>query len=157
MLLQEKENLYTDYCLELNQFYPESKHMTSAEAIENFYEYCRDDRTKWINLFWEQKLVGFVVFLKFENEIHVAEVYVKPEYRKRGLVTDTILDYISRHDTLYSAVILEKNEYAKQFWTKLFTKAGYHKVELISEKEIPYGKLYGWRINKNRKNTHAEK
>lgn len=60
--------------------------------------------------------VGFLLV----NKGYVIGIYIKPEYRRRGLARNAILEYLKNGGIINSLEILNCNIIARYFWESLF-------------------------------------
>ena len=135
---EEKQELYRRYVNELEQYAPLPCRNT-AEIREDCDYYINTPGAAWINIFDPEtdKLAGFLIIGKspeekhFQTERSIAQAYILPKYRRRGLMTKAVKDYVSRHRTTYSLLVLKKNTYAAAFWENLFGKMGYRPMEIF--------------------------
>ena len=153
--LRRKHALYQKYIRELDTFRDTPIQMPENEVRKTCEEYIQASNSFWHNIYdpASKKLVGFVIIGKEFPEKHpdslrsVAQAYVLPEFRKKGLMTAVMSKYMkkSNHKGIYSLLILEGNEYAKGFWKKFFEKEGYEEVPLAPDPE-GYGEaiLFGY-------------
>ena len=137
-IYEEKHALYQKYVKELNTFRKTSVQMPENEVRKTCDEYIQASNSSWHNIYDPESkaLVGFLIIGKEFPEKHpdslrsVAQAYVLPEYRKKGLMTAAMEDYMTRHRGIYSLLILTGNEYAKYFWSRFFRNEGYEEVTL---------------------------
>ena len=131
-LFEDKHRLFWAYVQELNTFRPGNEE-TEEEAREVCDRYISSPDCTWKNIFAPdtQELVGFLILGKAGKEKHpdseraIAEAYVAPEYRGKGLMRECFLDYKSRHRCVYSLLVLKNNEKALEYWKKLFEEMHY--------------------------------
>ena len=75
----------------------------------------------------EGKTVGLLCY----TDNYIDCLYIKPEYRRRGLASGTILEWYKRQKGKEIRLhIIKKNKVALKFWTSLF------ELEPIEENEI---------------------
>lgn len=136
-IFEEKQNMYLDFCQELNQYKRKIKnHISTAEALEAFDYYVNTDKVKWINIFDNGKLAGFLIIGKEEGEKHpdsdysIAQAYVDPAHRRRGLMTREASRYLYDHPGKVSVLILEHNLRAMRFWPWLFAENGFKSMPI---------------------------
>ena len=113
------------------------------KAIANFFiffvkliykvihkEFTDNDRHVWLQFF------GFVIVGSHAPYSHpfsdysICEAYVLPEYRKRGLMTSVVCSLVEECPGKYSLLVLDHNEYAKNFWSKVFASMRYVPYDL---------------------------
>lgn len=140
-LYNDKHRLYADYVKELNKFRPGNE-ISEVEAREQCDHYISSSDCTWKNLFAADtgELIGFLIIGKVGAEKHpdaersMKEAYVVPEYRRKGLMKDVIVDYESRHHSTYSILVQSANEDAIRFWEKVYGDMNYKPVELDASK-----------------------
>ena len=135
-----KHGLYSKYIEELSQIAGVDKLMEGNECRKCCDEYISAKDSSWHNVFGQDgKLVGFLIIGKEVPERHpdalrsVAQAYVLPEYRSRGLMSAALSDYMSRHRGVYSILVLKDYTNAKEIWNHLFKKNGYRECGLDRE------------------------
>lgn len=138
-LYEEKQYLYRRYVDELDGFRETHMHMSEKECREICDSYIQSKISSWHNIYDQPesgRLVGFVIIGKEYPEKHpdslrsVAQAYVLPEHRGKGLMTAVMSDYLTRHKGVYSLLILKGNEAAVRFWKSFFGKEGYAETTL---------------------------
>ena len=136
-LFEDKHSLFWAYVQELNTFRP-GKEETEEEAREVCDRYISSPDCTWKNIFAPDtdELVGFLILGKGGKEKHpdsgraIAEAYVAPEYRGKGLMRACFLDYLNRHRCVYSLLVLKNNEKALEYWKNLFEEIHFRPREL---------------------------
>lgn len=131
---ETKHALYKEYCCELDLFRPIPLAPTDNVIDSWCDDYISGSDCTWRNIFDDdtQEMVGFLIIGKMGDEKHpesdysIAQAYVKPEYRKRGLMTRAVNEYITKHTGIYSLLVLRNNKKAASFWKNTFENAGYH-------------------------------
>lgn len=63
---------------------------------------------------------GFEVGFLLVNKGYVIGIYIKPEYRRRGLARKAIFEYLANNGTINRLEILDCNTVAHNFWESLF-------------------------------------
>ena len=127
-LYEKKHALYRKYVEELDKFRKKPLRLSEKECRQICDDYIQSSG----------ELVGFVIIGKNYPEKHrdslrsVSQAYVLPQYRKRGLMTAVMSDYLTRprHKGVYSLLVLEGNRYAAGFWRRFFRKEGYVETTL---------------------------
>lgn len=136
-IYQEKHVLYQEYAKELDEFRHNPIHVTEEEVWQWCEAYIEDKECSWKNIFSKTgELAGFLIIGKGGVEKHpdsdygIAQAFVAAKYRKQGLMTAAISDYIQRHVGTYSLLVLKNNKHAIEFWNKVFLDGNYKKVDL---------------------------
>ena len=152
-MYEDKQKLYADYLRELDTFTRVPMNISAEESRKICDDYIYSAKSSWHNIKDpdSDELVGFLIIGKEVPEKHpdsirsVAQAYVKPEFRKRGLMTAVMSDYMTRHKGVYSLLVIAGNTYAAEFWRNFFEKEGYHSVDLdhsiIKDRDLI---LYGY-------------
>ena len=63
---------------------------------------------------------GFDVGFLLVNIDYVIGIYIKPEYRRRGLAKKAVLEYLANGGTINRLEVLDCNTIAHNFWESLF-------------------------------------
>lgn len=63
---------------------------------------------------------GFDVGFLLVNKGYVIGIYIKPEYRRRGLARNAVLEFIKNGGIINRLEILDCNTIAHNFWGSLF-------------------------------------
>lgn len=130
--------LFKRYCEELLKEDPTISQYDYAElAIENLDKEC--DRPCFISV--SEEIAGFVVFMDEtestgDNDCHtyIGELFILPEYRKRGIAGKVVCDYIDslEYDTGFCYI---RNSYAGNLWIRLLNQKGY-RYDIFKEDEV---------------------
>ncbi len=76
----------------------------------------------------ENKIVGFIHFLVFEDYIDIVDIVVDDEYRKQGIGTNLLKSLENYHKTEILLEVSQNNEVAINFYLKNgFNKVGIRK------------------------------
>ena len=125
----ERLRLFTWYENELDMINGEP--VNDVPIIDLFCTLYTLKDTDWIDIKVEDGRVGFLV-IGYGNNTHpdadyyIQEAFVMNGYRKRGLMSRALSDYMKDHEGCYVYYVLRKNMEAKYFWNSFFKKAGYH-------------------------------
>lgn len=81
------------------------------------------------------QLAGFLIIGESPNchpdcDYFICQAYIKPEHRRKGLMTETLRKFIKEHPGTYCLDVLYGNVYARSFWFKFFKRAGYTDIDL---------------------------
>ena len=147
--IRERKRLFREYLAKLAPF----EHIQTAE--KNFQR--RMERPFFQTVFplvydikAKGKTAGFVIMGWGDNchpdaDFYVQDVYIRPDFRRQGLVRNFMENHFAKHPGIYSLLILNENIIAKMVWTKLFTNAGFSPCWLSDVGLTgPYCKQY-WR------------
>lgn len=121
-----------------------------CEVWEAFHSVYSAAYTEWIDIMQGGTPVGFLVIGYGDNchpdaDYYIEEAFVSSEYQRQGLMTKTIEEYITAHNGTYCYFTLRKNQYAKEFWEKIFRKLGYTPVTLWEMYDDDLTNQFGWR------------
>lgn len=119
---KKRYKLFSEYITEIRNLM--NKTIEPNEIHNMFQEIKKDMRkrnTEWIDI----GDVGFIIVGKSPNcnpscDYYIEECYITPEYRRQGLMTETIKDYVTDHNGTYCMFIINENAIAKKFWESLF-------------------------------------
>lgn len=148
---QIRYNMFRDYLQELQEI--EEYRYMSDEAILESYINARSGVTEfWMDIYPDEAdkcaarrtkhdIIGFWILGKNGNchpdaDYFIAEAYIKPEYRREGIMSDRISDWIEKHrktgnrNGKFCLFVLSKNEVAKKFWKHVFDRCGYEPYKL---------------------------
>lgn len=128
--MNKRERMYLDYKYELCAMdgldglrAPEEAYLLDVKATK-----LRPDLLEWIPIEVFHKEVGFLLiargepYAKHGEDYRIQETYVKPEYRKRGLMTSAVKSFFKGHPGRYSLEIMVSNPDAGDFWMNLIGK-----------------------------------
>ena len=132
-LMNIRRALLKDYLNELQTTYDIPP---LSEVMENdaYHEYMlqQKDNMEWIDIYANDgnKPIGFVMIASEpcyhpDVDYYIAEAYISPEFRRQGLMTTTVSEFINAHDGIYSLFVIKDNLKANSFWTRLFVNHGY--------------------------------
>lgn len=126
------ETLYEDYLRELEE-YEEEPFNTTAEEVLGEY---RAERCNMINLLFDEgKLAGFLIIGTAPNchpdcDYFIGQAYVRPESRRKGIMTSALSDFERKHHGRYCLDVLFRNFPARMFWFKRFKELEYTPITL---------------------------
>ena len=130
------------------------EHSSPNKKKTYYYSTRNNPYAKWIDIVDSDlnKPVGFLVIGTDPNchpdaDYYIQEAYISPEYRRKGLMSKAVSDFIKEHEGTYCLFIIDNNEIALKFWSAVFKKTKYKSVNL-SEIRVngPYS-LYGYKPN----------
>lgn len=138
--LTNREKMYLAYKRELCKLdgvnglkAPEEWYIRDADILQN------EPDAEWIPVKYENKEVGFLIIVKGKHlkrgeDYRIEETYVKPKYRRRGLMSKEIKLYLAKHPGKYSMQVMVNNPKALAFWApiicnKIYGKLGLHNNE----------------------------
>ena len=143
-------SLFCEYLRELDQIVGQAP-QTPSEDFAYYEEIISSDCTEWIDIwaYGERFPVGFLIVSREPNchpdaDFFIQESYIKPKFRKQGLMTATVSKFIKEHEGVYCLFILNNNVNAYQFWHNIFPKLNYHPYELYVCTGIDICTQYGF-------------
>lgn len=80
---------------------------------------------EWIPIKHDGKEVGFLVALSGELvhndtlDYYLWDAYVRPQYRRLGLMKQAVDNYVRNHQGVYGLVMMDINEWSHKFWGKV--------------------------------------
>ncbi len=131
----DRKSLYKDYLSEIEDIRGEK----FSEPEEEKNAWCDDYMIKsyytWIDIRYLDQIVGFLIIgtrpdCHPQCDYFIAQSYIRPGYRKRGLMTDAVTKYVDEHPGKYCMIILEKNTVAELFWSNLFKDLSYESFDI---------------------------
>ena len=146
----ERYKMYHEYMREILQMSDDEYSEKDTDKAFCFYL----DRTfiEWIDIYFGTRLVGFIIIGSYpechpDADRFIIQAYVQPEYRRRGLASDVVSEYIRNNPGTYVMDILKANEPARKFWFETFYKNGYESIVL---RPVEHGlgmdaKMYAWK------------
>lgn len=126
------ESLYEDYCRELESFLDVPLDIDAVEVVSGY----RKRRWNSIKLLFDEgMLAGFLIIGTAPNchpdcEYFIAQAYVAPESRRKGIMTKAVSEFVKDHRGKYCMDILYKNYSARIFWLTRFRELGYELIQL---------------------------
>ena len=154
-LYDQKQKLYMDYIKVLNTYRRGGEPVMSQDDAKDICDfYVNTDDAKRINIFADDgELAGFLIIGKHNKEVHkdadyaVAQAYIDPKYRHQGLMTEAVEDYVGNHPGVWSLLVMQRNNYAKEFWPNLFEKLGGRSIPMDMSDVVDDGDMlicFGW-------------
>ena len=131
---ERKIKLYTDYCLELEQYDPIAEDFPYDKAREVAESYYAHPAFDWISITDGDEEVGFLITAHdldvFGKGLYICEAYVEEAHRRKGLMTATVQKALSNCKTAHLVVHLETflGNPAASFWAHRLTEAGFKEV-----------------------------
>ena len=153
--------LFANYINELYDI--EGLPRLSKTEIQNLFNWIYNNPYfKWIDVrnlctssMSNDDVIGFLIIGE-EKECHpqadyyIAETYIMPEYRRRHIMSEVIMDFIKTYGGKYCLFIASQNSIAKQFWQKIFQQTNYVQFNLPERTNIepnPHFLQYGYMPN----------
>ena len=146
----ERLALFLAYAKEINEMAGWG-YKSPADYLAWFNEYLGRSYITWHDIECGGKKVGFYIIGQApechpDADYYIIQMYVKKEYRRRGLGKKAILDFISNHSGVYFLEIITNNATAHLFWADVFMSCGYDRAVLLY---ISHGEAnvyqYGWK------------
>lgn len=146
--------LYKRYGDELNEICPEPADLAEEQKQNVILEYIWNVRgcDQWIPILADGEEVGMLIMstppnCHPETDFYISQAYVLPEYRRRGLMSAALEEYMASHVGKYGLIILQGNEEAEKFWFRFFEKHGFEafSVQKIIALKDPDEREFGFR------------
>ena len=129
-LYRIRHKLYADYVKELEKIrnlpFPDS----NAEKRKWCQDYLDNSYYNWIDIRDNNsEIIGFLI-IGTKPDCHpdcdyfICQSYIIPENREHHFMTNTVYEFVTNHKGKYCLMILDSNEYANNFWFKLFKDLG---------------------------------
>lgn len=139
----EQYVLFEEYFKELEGFM-DKKNYTNKEVQEWFWLYHRKNCYEWINIYYANQIVGFLVIelpktLKAKEKLEItfglsdyfiAQSYIKKDYRRKNLMSSAVKQYVKQHPGKYGMIWLKRNAAAHKFWKHVFQDIDYTQTGL---------------------------
>lgn len=137
-LYDEKQKLFEDYIKELEIYKGAPIYRNNDDISRGCDAYMCSTDASWKNIHTDdgKTLAGFLIIGKSGTEKHpdsdfsIAEAYITPTFRHKGLMSGSVQDYVGRHPGTYSLLVYKRNRYALQYWNDIFACIGYTPVSL---------------------------
>ncbi len=163
-LYDQREQLYLQYARELGNYTDSLKeeNLSDGDVLKRARRLLPGgeigDCTEWIDIKKDGKIVGFLIMSTApdchpQTDYFLNQTFVLPEYRKQGLMSTTLKQFISEHPgKKYSIIIHRKNKWARTFWQAFFLTIGYTTMSLsrwdgYSEEKNPDSMLLGYEFD----------
>ena len=122
--------LFYRYCQEMTKIGELPFFDTQEEQEEAARSFIESPYALWIDLYDEDLIVGFLIIEFGENthpmtDYYIAQAYVTPEHRGKGIMKNAVQNFIKEHGGDYVLFVLLKNPNAEAFWRKIFAEMGY--------------------------------
>lgn len=146
LLVEKRLELFTSYIQELYQM--EEIKIPDIDDIKDRFDGIHSNPfMKWKDIYPDGHSanaknapddalpIGFIVIGQYpechpDADIYIAEVYLKPEYRRKHIMSDVVNGLVTLCGGSYCLFIASKNNVAKQFWFKVFDELGYEQFTL---------------------------
>ncbi len=158
-IIQKRIELYIAYVGHLGRYYPYLTTLSLKDKETDAMLYMNEEGTEWIDIKDGEEYVGFLIVSYNKENCHpdanfeICELYVNPEYRRKGLAAKTVKEYVYKHPGIYSLDILVGNNTASRFWYKIFKDLHAEYVNLQEVRgENEYIQLYGYRVTAKEEN-----
>ena len=135
-----REQLYLEYLAEIEKY---TERGSFPEGVEERREWARsylsDPGCIWIDLAppGELAIAGFLVVGKHgtehchpEADWFVCQSYVRPRYRRQGIMGRAVGGFVDAHAGTYALHVLRRNTAAQAFWATTFLGLGYTMVPM---------------------------
>lgn len=135
--------MYMDYCRELEQYFVKTEKMSRQNQRLTAEEYLHD---KYSRIIFARPNIAFLIMTRAGGDCHpmadyeISQLYVNPEYRRRGIAKDLVVNFVKSHGGTYALDVLKGNKPAEAFWNKITKENGWKNAwlpELRPENSIP--------------------
>ena len=116
------KNLLQSYLTELSRFddhVPDYKDETGQYAYPYLDDYWVEDARYPYLLYCDDQFAGFALVRKLDNYYEMAEFYVLPEFRLRGVGPGCATELFKRHTGMWRIGFNKQNNPSRQLWKKL--------------------------------------
>ncbi len=133
--ISEKETisrLLQPYLTELSQFPDENPDYKDANGIYLYPyldDYWQEESRYPYLLYADETLAGFALVRKDRGRWQMAEFYVLPEFRRRGLAMKCVDDIFRIHTGGWTITFNKHNNPSRQLWKKLADKLAVGDIE----------------------------
>ena len=125
-----KISMYVDYCIELDKYDPDEETYPINQAKQVAKEYLQRDDFVWTPIYDGIDEVGFLITADdlpfFGNGKYICEAYIRPDHRKRGLMTQTVQEMLKKCSIVHLEVFMANP--AIWFWTHMFSETGFKEI-----------------------------
>ncbi len=128
-----RENLYLEYRKEMDD-------MQGLRYNEQLYkadllDFLDERNNVWVPIVHNNEEIGFICMCAPpcchpDADWFLREAYIRPEFRRQGLMRKTLLMRLRSHPGRYCLFIMENNTPAQKCWHSAFQSAGYVPMEL---------------------------
>lgn len=123
-----KISMYEDYCIELDQYDPDEGIYPLDQARQVAGDYLRrSDEFTWTPIYDGPQEVGFLITAVnlpfFGDGLYVCEAYVRPDHRRKGLMTEAVQKMLKKCSIVHLEVFMANP--AIWFWKDRFHEAGF--------------------------------
>lgn len=142
--MNQQLKMFLEYIYELRRMRNES---VTDKEIYNMFEELQWEISQgfceWIDI----DGVGFIVIgrgLKCppDYDYYIIDTYIKPENRRKGLVSKTIKKYMNEHKGKYCLEIINANKAAKCFWKSVGELHIITDWHIDDKKSTPYWMMF---------------
>lgn len=133
--LSERQALYVAYRHELHDIAEDGFELEPEYTSRSFVRSAilNPDVYEWVDVVCNDEIVGFLLICLKPTacigcDLAIEAAYVKPEFRKQGLMTKAVTEYVTAHPCVWSLIVIRKNVHARKFWLNLFGNLGYKRI-----------------------------
>ena len=130
---QNKVSMYVDYCIELDKYDPYEGIYPLDQARFVAEEYLNRPDFRWTSILDGPREVGFLITAVdlpfFGKGLYICEAYVRPDHRRKGLMTDAVTEMLKKHRIVHLEVFSANP--AIWFWKQTLINAGF--TETVAE------------------------
>ena len=97
------------------EMYHAFRHVVDSYAFPIMKRWGESSGT-YRHIMYHGRPVGFLLVI----DNYIDAIYVRPDYRRKGLAKKAVLDYIREGNHVYRLHIVKTNEPAMKFWNSVF-------------------------------------
>ena len=124
--MTNRVEMYLEYKRELCALIGGESTITEQDAENDVYYATHSEDAKWIAVEDNNEEIGFIILGFGRNlmrgageptvDYFIQETYIRPEYRRKGIMTKEVEKLLDQHKGIYGLYILSKNKPALAFW-----------------------------------------
>ncbi len=150
--------MWIEYTKELHS-YSDSVQMSNNEEASKLY--CNFKKNPDVEIYAinaNDRVCGFLILGRRSNthpstDIYIQELYVKSDFRRKGIGKSVISDLLKGEPARYCLYIIKENKPAKLFWQSIFSQPGVSMLSLSEITPINYCDFYGFAYDERRENN----
>lgn len=141
--------MWTEYTKELHTF----SDFVHEDDIKEAYElYCKFEKNPDVEMYSANAdgvICGFLILGRRSNthpgtDVFIQELYIKQDYRGKGIGKTVIFDLLKNKPAKYCLYILKENTPAKSFWKSIFSLPGIRMLPLSDIAPVDDCEFYGF-------------
>jgi predicted acetyltransferase len=123
--VEEKQTIFSllqFYLKELSQFPDEQIEYLDQDGVYHYPyldAYWLDNERYPYILLTNNEIAGFALVRQESTHWEMAEFYILPEFRRRGLATTSVLDIFKKHAGMWQIEFNKHNQAGRALWLKI--------------------------------------